>query len=71
LWVIGLSCGFSVLFDRLEAGSAQVRHLALIERARTLTAMKRKAGARRDVGKVLAEDSMNVAAQALNEELSA
>jgi len=56
---------------RAPSRSAQVRHLALIERARTLTAMKRKAGARRDVGKVLAEDSTNAVAQALSEELNA
>ncbi|MEI7520906.1 MAG: DUF4236 domain-containing protein [Thermoleophilia bacterium] len=56
---------------RAPSRSAQVRHLALIERARTLAAMGRKAGARKDVGKVLAEDSTNAAAQALNEELSA
>ena len=56
---------------RAPSRSAQVRHLALIERARTLAAMGRKAPARKDVGKVLAEDSTNAAAQALSEELNA
>ena len=56
---------------RAPSRSARVRHLALIERARTLAAMGRKAPARKDVGKVLAEDSTNEAAQALSRELSA
>ena len=56
---------------RAPSRSARVRHLALIERARTLAAMGRKAPARKDVGKVLAEDSTNEAAQALSSELSA
>ena len=47
-----------------------VRHLALIERARTLAAMGRKAPARKDVSKVLADDSTNEAAQALAGELA-
>ena len=56
---------------RAPSRSARVRHLALIERARTLAALGRKAPARKDVGKVLAEDSTNEAAQALSRELSA
>lgn len=56
---------------RAPSRSARVRHLALIERARTLAAMGRKAPARKDVGKVLAEDSTNEAAQALAGELAA
>lgn len=56
---------------RAPSRSARVRHLALVERARTLAAMGRKAPARKDVGRVLAEDSTNEAAQALSRDLSA